>query len=63
MVTVRLPISTDPDLFKERLYNDYRLEVLAHYWQGKPFLRVSFQAYNQQTDLDILLRALNEVLA
>jgi isopenicillin-N epimerase len=62
MVTVRLPMSTDADILKERLYNEYHLEVLTQNWQDKPFMRISFQAYNQQTDLDVLLRALTEVL-
>jgi isopenicillin-N epimerase len=62
MATVRLPISTDADILKERLYNEYHLEVLTHYWQDKPFMRISFQAYNQQSDLEVLLRALNVVL-
>jgi isopenicillin-N epimerase len=62
MVTVRLPMSTDADILKERLYNEYHLEVLAHNWQDKPFMRISFQAYNQQSDSEVLLRALNEVL-
>ncbi len=62
MVTVRLPFSTEPDMLKERLYNEYHLEVHNHNWQDKPFMRVSFQAYNRQTDLEVLLRALKEVL-
>lgn len=62
MVTIRLPQHVDPEVFKERLYNEYRLEVQALIWQNSPFLRLSFQAYNQQEDLDLLLEALNEVL-
>ncbi len=62
MVTARLPTEVDHELIKKRLYNDYRIEVLTHLWQDRPFIRVSFQAYNEASDLDKLIEALKEIL-
>ena len=34
---------------------------MAQTWRGEPTLRVSFQGYNEEGDLDALLRALPRV--
>jgi isopenicillin-N epimerase len=62
MVTLRLPTEIDHELVKERLYNEYQIEILTHLWQDQPFIRVSFQAYNEATDLEKLIEALKEIL-
>jgi isopenicillin-N epimerase len=62
MVTLRLPSEIDHELLKERLYNEYRIEVLSHLWQDQPFIRLSFQAYNDASDLDKLVEALKEII-
>jgi isopenicillin-N epimerase len=62
MVALRLPQATDPDRLKERLYGEYRIEVPALLWNDTPLIRISFQAYNTQEDLDTLLNALQELL-
>ena len=62
MIAARLPTEVDHELVRERLYNEYQIEVLTHLWQDQPFIRVSFQAYNQASDLEKLIEALKEIL-
>jgi selenocysteine lyase/cysteine desulfurase len=61
MVSVRLP-PVDAEELGLRLFRERRIEVLAQSWRGEPTLRVSFQAYNEENDLDLLLSALGDVL-
>jgi isopenicillin-N epimerase len=58
MVSMRLPESAPGDL-KERLYDEYRIEVPT--WEPGT-LRVSFQGYNTEEDLDALADALSALL-
>ena len=60
MVSVRLP-KEDPTL-KDRLYDGFRIEVPIVTWNGQPFIRISFQAYNDQADADALVAALGRLL-
>ena len=62
MVAASLPINVDPEALKQTLYDQYQIEVLTHMWQEQSLIRVSFQAYNQRSDLDALLNALDEIL-
>lgn len=62
MATVRLPAPCDAEALGLRLYRERRIEVLAQSWRGEPTLRVSFQGYNDENDLDALLSALSELL-
>ena len=61
MVAVRLP-PCDAEELCLSLYRERRVEVLAQTWRGEPILRVSFQAYNDESDLDALVTALGELL-
>jgi isopenicillin-N epimerase len=57
------PIRTDdPHEVKRRLYDDYRVEVPVFDWNGHSLVRASFQAYNDENDLDRLMMALSELL-
>jgi isopenicillin-N epimerase len=58
MVSVRMPAWVEPEQIRKYLFKQEKIEVLATTWQENPYLRVSIQAYNQQSDLDILLDAL-----
>ncbi len=60
MFTVEVP-PCDPAVVKDRLYEEYRIELPMFNWQGKPCLRVSIQGYNTTQDADHLLKALREV--
>jgi isopenicillin-N epimerase len=61
MVAARLP-TDDPETLKARLYDDYRVEVPLSRFQGASQVRVSFQAYNDQADLDALIAGLQRLL-
>ena len=58
---VRLP-ECDLDVLQARLYDEHRIEAPLIRWNGQAFLRVSFQAYNDEVDADALLRALARLL-
>jgi isopenicillin-N epimerase len=47
---------------KNRLYDEYRIEVPLIEWNAMHLIRVSVQAYNDQADVDALLDALNSLL-
>lgn len=47
---------------KSRLYGEYRIEVPLLQWQDRQFVRISFQGYNTQADVDALLVALKALL-
>ncbi len=49
------------DEIKEKLYQDYNIEVPVHEWNGHNFIRISIQAYNTQEDCDNFISALAEL--
>ncbi len=57
-----LPPNTDIAALKERLNDEYRVEVPLIDWNGRKFVRISVQGYNTQTDLDALYIGLKELL-
>ncbi len=61
MVTVPLP-EGDAAVVKQRLYDEFCVEVPAVTWQNHPFIRVSFQGYNTANDLEQLLTAVQRIL-
>jgi isopenicillin-N epimerase len=61
MVATRLPDCDAADL-KRRLYDEHRIELPVETWRGGPVLRASFQAYNDASDLGVLLEALARLL-
>ena len=61
MVAARLP-TDDPQTLKTRLYDEYRVEVPMGTFHGASQVRVSFQAYNDQGDLDALIEGLRRLL-
>lgn len=68
MVSLPLP-PCDVESVKKRLYEEYRIEVPVFQWsgvdpsRGRPFVRVSLQAYNTREDVDALCDALQKILA
>jgi isopenicillin-N epimerase len=62
MVTVHLP-PCDAEALARRLFDEHRIEVVAQTWRSDPTMRVSFQGYNDEADLDALLTALPRALA
>jgi isopenicillin-N epimerase len=61
MVTCELP-PCEPEVVKARLYDEHRIEAPILRWNGRPFVRVSVQAYNSRADLDALTDALKKIL-
>ena len=61
MVSCPLP-TTDIETLKTRLYDEFRIEVPFGSWQGYNWVRVSFQGYNDEADLDRLIEALEKSL-
>jgi isopenicillin-N epimerase len=65
MVSVSLPpIDTAKDAFgrtrfQARLMDEFNIEVPIVVWNGKPYIRVSIQAYNTPEDVDRLVEALD----
>jgi len=57
MFAAELP-ACDLDWLKTRLYDEHRVEVPFTRWDGRCFVRVSFQAYNDRADAYALLRGL-----
>ncbi len=53
----RLPNGVDVTALSQRLL-DARIEVPLPIWNGQPFIRVSFQGYNDEPDADRLLNVL-----
>ncbi len=58
MFSARLPSQVDLDRLKQRLYEDYRVEVPLVHWNGQNLIRVSLQAYNDAGDAHALVEAL-----
>jgi len=59
------PLPADVDLIdlKRRLYDEYRIEVPLIRWNEQQFIRISIQAYNLPSDVDILVDALRTLLS
>jgi isopenicillin-N epimerase len=49
-------------LLKERLWNEYQIEVPMVGWNGGHYVRVSIQCYNGPNEVDRLLEALERLL-
>lgn len=56
---VACPVRTsDPAELKQRLYDEYRIEVPITSWGGLDMVRVSYQGYNDRGDLERLMTAI-----
>ncbi len=61
MATIPVPFATDPVALKNRLYDDYRIEIPVTMVDGKPMLRVSVQGYNDAAHIHALIEAVEEL--
>jgi selenocysteine lyase/cysteine desulfurase len=57
----RLP-QVNADLLRERLWNEYHIEVPVGAWHDQVRMRISFQGYNDSSDADRLVEALARLL-
>lgn len=60
MVTVQLP-ECDVEVTKRRLYDEYRIEAPLVPWNGRQYIRISFQGYNTPAEADAIVQALGEI--
>ena len=61
MRTIPLP-ACDTAALKQRLWDDFQVEVPLVEWGGRQYIRVSIQCYNGPQDVDRLLEALKVLL-
>jgi isopenicillin-N epimerase len=61
MATLPLP-PCDTAALKQRLYDEYRIEVPIAHWRETPAVRVSVQGYNTRADIERLLEAVGKLL-
>lgn len=60
---VTLPLTPcDPDVLKQRLYDEYHIEVPIGGNKERQYVRASIQGYNTKQDADALVAALHELL-
>jgi isopenicillin-N epimerase len=58
-----IPIKTDkPNELKDLLFDKYQIEIPIMPLNGNYFLRYSINVYNSQNDLDVLYKALQDIL-
>ncbi|MEI6291168.1 MAG: aminotransferase class V-fold PLP-dependent enzyme [Chloroflexota bacterium] len=62
MASVRIPDNIDLVQIKNKLYEDFRIEVPFIQLGDKKFIRISVQGYNTEKDIDILLAALKGII-
>lgn len=62
MVAAPLPASVDVSQLKSRLYDEFKIEVPVHGWDGNKLIRISVQGYNVEKDVDALCKALARLL-
>lgn len=62
MVVVPLP---DGDIvkLKNRLYDEYHIEIPIQMWNGMPLICASFQAYHTHQDVDWIIGTLMDLLS
>ena len=61
MFAARLP-EVNVEELKQRLYDEFNIEIFIDRWNGQPYIRGSFQAYNNSKDADALVKALSSLL-
>jgi isopenicillin-N epimerase len=62
MVALPLPKLENPAQFKQRLYDDFRIEAPITQLGNQDFVRVSYQAYNSLEDAEKFIHALRAML-
>ena len=62
MAAAPLPNETEILLLKQRLYDEYCIEVPVIAWKDRKLMRVSIQGYNTTRDVNRLLQALTKLL-
>ncbi len=61
LVTIRVP-PMDLAQLKTRLYGEFKIEVPVVMWNNQHFIRVSYQGYNTEEDMEKLVAATKKIL-
>ena len=61
MAAFRLP-ACDGEGLQKALYEEYHVEVPITSWNNQSLIRVSVQAYNEPSDLEVLITGLKDLL-
>jgi len=59
--SIPLPLMTDCDALKTRLYDEYQIEIPLVRWNDHKLIRISIQGYNNRQDVNKLLKALQKI--
>jgi isopenicillin-N epimerase len=62
MIVASLPPQTDLIHLKQKLYDQFRIEIPCIDWNEKKLIRLSVQGYNSKRDVDYLITALKKLL-
>ena len=57
-----LPPGTDMTMLKNRLLDEFNIEIPCLVWNGIPIARLSVQAYNDEKDINKLIGALGHII-
>src|SRR5665213_3140399 len=61
MVAIPIP-PCEPMALKAALVRDYNIEIPVHQWEDRFLVRLSCQGYNTHSQMDLLVRALSDLL-
>ena len=61
MISVPIPKVKEFE-FQKKLYRNYKIEIPIIPWENRSFVRISFQLYNSEKDLDKLIFSLKKLL-
>ncbi len=62
MAVAPLPDAIDSLALHDSLWNDYHIEIPVFAWNGINLIRFSFQAYNSEADLHLLIASLEKLI-
>ena len=62
MASIQIPVN-DSLAIKNKLLNNYNIEIPIFKWDNKNMLRFSFNAYNDESDSTALIDAINKIFS
>ena len=62
IASVLLPVGASPGKLWQYLWEEHKIEAMITRWQDESILRLSFNAYNTEDEMDLLLRATKRFL-
>jgi isopenicillin-N epimerase len=62
MAVASLPVDADIVLLKQKLYDEYRIEIPVIEWNKNKLIRLSLQGYNSKRDTNRLIHALKKLI-